>query len=121
VPLYEYECRACGDVSELMQKISDPAPETCPVCGKGPMAKLVSRSAFILKGGGWYVTDFRDKGKKPDAKKSDGEAGGAASDAGAPAAKAEGTGTADKAESKPAASPSADKPASSGGSTPSST
>jgi putative FmdB family regulatory protein len=114
VPLYEYECRACGDVHELMQKISDPAPETCPACGKGPVVKLISKSAFVLKGGGWYVTDFRDKGKKPDAKKSDGETAGASGDAAA--AKPEGSGSADKADAKPASSEAPAKPAASGGS-----
>ena len=65
MPIYEFECKACGDVQEVMQKLSDPQPSECPVCHGGPLVKLMSRTGFILKGGGWYVTDFRDGGKKP--------------------------------------------------------
>lgn len=70
MPIYEYECKACGDIAEVMQKMSDPAPEACPACHKGPLVKIMSRTAFVLKGEGWYVTDFRDK-KKPAAKPDD--------------------------------------------------
>ncbi len=65
MPIYEFECKACGDVQEVMQKLSDPQPTECPSCHGGPLVKLMSRTGFILKGGGWYVTDFRDGGKKP--------------------------------------------------------
>jgi putative FmdB family regulatory protein len=64
MPIYEYECKSCGTVQELMQKTTDPTPEACDKCQRGPMVKLISRTAFVLKGEGWYVTDFRDKGKK---------------------------------------------------------
>ena len=119
MPIYEYECQACGDVQELMQKISDPQPTACPVCHKGPIVKLMSRTAFILKGEGWYVTDFRDKGKKPvkAADKEGGEAavasvdkpanGAAAGDGKTADAKpSETTAPAAKTESKPEAAPS---------------
>jgi putative FmdB family regulatory protein len=72
VPIYEFECKACGDVQEVMQKLSDPQPSECPVCHGGPLVKLMSRTGFILKGAGWYVTDFRDGGKKPSAPPSTG-------------------------------------------------
>lgn len=65
VPIYEYRCQSCGSVKEMMQKISDPAPDSCPSCAQGPMIKLMSKTGFILKGTGWYVTDFRDSNKKP--------------------------------------------------------
>ena len=65
VPIYEYECKACGGVAEVMQKMSAPGPETCVTCHQGPMVKIMSRTAFVLKGEGWYVTDFRDKKKAP--------------------------------------------------------
>ena len=65
MPIYEYECKSCSTLQEVLQKINDPAPTECPSCHKGPLVKLLSRTGFILKGNGWYVTDFRDGGKKP--------------------------------------------------------
>lgn len=64
VPFYEYRCDDCGHQLEALQKISDAPLKTCPECGAGALKKLVSASAFVLKGGGWYVTDFRDKQPK---------------------------------------------------------
>lgn len=66
MPIYEYECQKCGEVFETIRKFSDPPLKKC-LCGKkGSVKKLVSAAAFHLKGGGWYVTDFRDKNKKKD-------------------------------------------------------
>ena len=62
MPIYEYECKACGRLNEVWQKITDPAPVECEACHKGPLAKKVSATGFVLKGGGWYVTDFRGNG-----------------------------------------------------------
>ena len=55
MPIYEYLCEECGRVTEVMQKISDRPPATCSECGSRKIAKLVSRTAFQLKGGGWYA------------------------------------------------------------------
>jgi len=63
VPLYEYECDACGCRFELIQKFSDPPPEICKECGKGPVHRLLSSPAIQFKGTGWYVTDYAQKGK----------------------------------------------------------
>ena len=88
MPIYEFECKACGDVQEVMQKLSDPQPTECPSCHGGPLVKLMSRTGFILKGGGWYVTDFRDGGKKTSSpassseSKSSGSSGDTASSSG---------------------------------------
>jgi len=82
VPIYEFECKSCGAVQEVMQKISDPAPAECPACKQGPLVKLLSRTAFILKGNGWYVTDFRDGGKKSDTSGSASGSGSSASASG---------------------------------------
>ena len=71
MPIYEYECNACGDRHEFIQKFSDGPKRKCPSCGKSRLKKLVSAAAFHLKGTGWYVTDFRDKDGK---KKQDGAA-----------------------------------------------
>ena len=71
MPIYEYECGACGATHEFIQKFSEGAKRKCPSCGKLRLKKKVSAAAFHLKGGGWYVTDFRDGGKK---KSSDSDA-----------------------------------------------
>ena len=63
MPIYEYQCQQCGHHCELLQKISDNPATTCPECHKESLKKLVSAAGFQLKGTGWYVTDFRDKGK----------------------------------------------------------
>ena len=63
MPIYEYECQACGTRCEKFQKISDPPAVDCPQCHQPELKKLISAVGFQLKGGGWYVTDFRDKGK----------------------------------------------------------
>ena len=75
MPIYEYQCPACGHQFDHWQKVSDKQPTVCPECGKDGLQKLVSAPSFQLKGTGWYVTDFRDKGKrKPAAEKIDGAA-----------------------------------------------
>src|SRR5437868_4445817 len=61
MPIYEYRCLDCGHQFELMQKFSDPPVETCTSCS-GTVQKLISRSAFHLKGSGWYVTDYGRNG-----------------------------------------------------------
>lgn len=63
MPLYEYLCQKCGQVSEVIQKLSEPPMETCPRegCG-GPVAKQMSLNSFALKGVGWYTTDYKRSG-----------------------------------------------------------
>ncbi len=78
MPIYEYQCSACGHKLEVLQRISEDPLTDCPDCGDPALRKLVSASGFILKGSGWYVTDFKDK-PKPDA----GKAAGDGKDAGA--------------------------------------
>lgn len=70
MPIYAYQCAACGAEHEALQKISDAPLTVCPACQQPALAKKVTAAGFQLKGSGWYVTDFRDKGtaKKPDAK-----------------------------------------------------
>ncbi len=57
MPIYEYQCAACGRVVEKWQKISEAPLSACPACGGG-LHKLISSCAFHLKGSGWYVTDY---------------------------------------------------------------
>lgn len=91
MPIYEYECQACGHRLEKLQKIADAPLIDCPECGAAGLRKLVSAAAFRLKGGGWYETDFKDeKSRRNVAKdddksgaKSDGDKGASAGDNGA--------------------------------------
>ncbi len=64
MPIYEYLCDACGERLEVMQKISERPLKQCPACKENQLRKLVSASAFRLKGSGWYETDFKKGGKK---------------------------------------------------------
>lgn len=64
MPIYEYRCEACGFQKEFLQRISDAPLTDCPECGKKSLQKMVTAAGFQLKGSGWYVTDFRDKGGK---------------------------------------------------------
>jgi putative FmdB family regulatory protein len=67
MPLYEYECDACGRRFEVIQKMSAPVVEICPTCG-GRVHKLQSAPAFQFKGSGWYVTDYAKKDQTAAAK-----------------------------------------------------
>jgi putative FmdB family regulatory protein len=60
MPLYEYECEACGNRFERIQKFSDPLVDTCPLCN-GHVKKLLSSPAIQFKGSGWYITDYAKK------------------------------------------------------------
>lgn len=71
MPIYEYRCESCGHELEALQKMSEAPLTECPKCGASSLKKQVSAAGFQLKGSGWYVTDFRDKGKKQDSKPSD--------------------------------------------------
>jgi putative FmdB family regulatory protein len=61
MPLYEYQCDACGVRFERIQRFADPPIDRCPSCGQGPVHKLLSASALHFKGTGWYVTDYARK------------------------------------------------------------
>ncbi len=63
MPTYEYECLKCKRVFEVRQRISEPALKVCDVCG-GEVRRLLSAAPFILKGGGWYVTDYPSESRK---------------------------------------------------------
>jgi putative FmdB family regulatory protein len=87
MPIYEYQCRECGEELEALRKLSDPPLEDCPACGKSALKKKVSAAAFRLKGNGWYETDFKTGDKKNIAGGSD---SGASDTSNKPAAGAEG-------------------------------
>jgi putative FmdB family regulatory protein len=63
VPTYEYQCDGCGRVFEVRQRISEAALTQCDVCG-GTLKRLLSAAPFILKGEGWYVTDYPSESRK---------------------------------------------------------
>ena len=58
MPIYEYACNACGHEWDELQKIGDRPRRKCPDCGALKGKRLISRSSFVLKGSGWYVTDY---------------------------------------------------------------
>ena len=80
MPIYEYECPACGHRLEKLQKISDAPLTDCPVCAQPGLRKLMSAVAFRLKGGGWYETDFKDEKSRRNVAGDD-DKSGAKSDA----------------------------------------
>jgi len=111
MPLYEYECQACGHHLEEQQKMADAALVTCPKCGKDELQRLISATSFHLKGGGWYKDLYSSTkpGEKADAKvdtksaaPSSGEKSASSSES-APSAPA----STSTASEKPAAAPAA--------------
>src|SRR2546430_4387922 len=113
VPTYEYQCEKCQRVFEVRQRITEPALTTCEVCG-GHIKRLLFPAPFILKGEGWYVTDYPSEARKEatDAEKPATNGSGKGSDKGAD------KGAADKgAADKPPASKSDASPSSSSSST----
>ena len=107
MPLYEYECDACGKRFEKIQKFSDPPAEVCVHCGKGPVRKLLSSPAIQFKGSGWYITDYAKKGSAAKGDAAPSSNGSGDTD------KKEKAGTtqkpAEKTESKPAETKASDK------------
>jgi putative FmdB family regulatory protein len=69
MPIYEYRCKLCGQEHEVLQKVTEPPLTDCPSCGKPGLQKMLSAAGFQLKGSGWYATDFKGGGKKPEEKK----------------------------------------------------
>ena len=96
MPLYEYECDACGHRFEKIQKFSDPLEDTCPKCG-GHVHKMMSSPAIQFKGSGFYITDY-PKGDKGSAPKSDGGKSDKAAKADKPAASGDTSSKSEKSE-----------------------
>ena len=106
MPIYEYQCQACGHQLEALQKVSDAPLKKCPECGKPKLQKLLSAPSFRLKGGGWYETDFKSGKKKNLADSGRDEK---------PAAKADAKPAKGASAEPTSAKPKTDKPAKSGG------
>jgi putative FmdB family regulatory protein len=84
MPLYAYECRACGAEFERQQSFDDEPVRVCPVCGTEAARRLITPVGIIFKGPGFYITDSRkalgdgradkvDDAKKPTSKSEKGE------------------------------------------------
>jgi putative FmdB family regulatory protein len=58
MPIYEYYCASCGHEFEVMQKITDRPIRKCESCGKLKAKRAISKTSFVLRGSGWYVTDY---------------------------------------------------------------
>ncbi len=104
MPLYEYQCLACGRRVEKIQKVTAPETETC-ACG-GKMQRLLSAPAIQFKGTGWYITDYAHKSGMP-ANGGEGKAGEGQTGGGKP-------GEGKASEAKPESANGAAKPASDG-------
>jgi putative FmdB family regulatory protein len=63
MPVYEYKCSRCNEQFEVNQRIHDTPLTTCTSCG-GPLKKLITNTSFVLKGNGWYVTDYPSTERK---------------------------------------------------------
>ena len=107
VPTYEYECPKCPRVFEVKQRITEPPLEICDRCG-GPIHRLLSAAPFILKGGGWYVTDYPSEARK-QATKSESSAGDSAAAAPTPAAEKSSTSPATSSQSESSKPPEKSK------------
>jgi putative FmdB family regulatory protein len=126
MPLYDYDCAACGRRVEVVHGVYAPGPTHCPNCGGGPLRKAISAAAVHYKGSGWAKkerrasvtggggknagetaaaeSDAKDAGATTSAPKSDGgpdsgsDGSTPASDRPAATVKAGGTGTATKTD-----------------------
>jgi putative FmdB family regulatory protein len=101
MPLYEYECDACGRRFERIQKFSDPPETVCPTCG-GAVGKLLSSPAIQFKGSGFYITDYVKTGAAAEGGKKPAEAGsGSAEASGASKSESASDGKPSESASKP--------------------
>ncbi|MGA0089116.1 MAG: FmdB family zinc ribbon protein [Burkholderiaceae bacterium] len=102
MPIYAYACSACGFRQDILQKLSDAPLSECPSCHEASFSKQLTAPGFVLKGSGWYVTDFRDNGSNKGSKKNAGDAPVKATE---PSAKADASGGASAAEASSTAAP----------------
>lgn len=100
MPTYEYGCTKCGREFEVRQRISEAPLTVCETCG-GALKRLLSAAPFILKGGGWYVTDYPSESRK---KAMESEKGAGT------AAKKEATTSSDTSSTSPSTPPSTTAP-----------
>ena len=110
MPIYEFECVPKGHIFDRLQKMDDPDPEVCEVCGEGPVRRRVTAPAFRLAGTGWYETDFKgDKDKRRNLAGEGSSSAGSSDSAksggdSTPASKDSGSASSTKTDAKPATS-----------------
>ncbi|MDQ6695776.1 MAG: hypothetical protein M3014_15430 [Chloroflexota bacterium] len=91
MPIYEYECKNCGQRFDKLQPVTSESLTECILCGKGPIRRVIQAVGVIFKGSGWYATDNRNANKPKASKESD--SGKSSEGSSEPAAKpAEGSG-----------------------------
>ena len=112
MPIYEYQCDGCSEVFEVFQKVSDPAP-TQHSCGSTAVHRVLSNTSFVLKGSGWYITDYGRKSQGNEGGSSGGGAKAAKKDGGEAESKSNSASDAKKASGDDTAKSS--KPASDSG------
>jgi len=71
MPLYDYECAACGHRFEVIHGVHDTGPSTCPHCGKGPVRKAFAPPAIHFKGSGWAKKERRSAARKSSSDKGE--------------------------------------------------
>ena len=120
MPIYEYQCEACGHKLEKLQKMSDEPLRICPACKAPKLAKLVSAAAFRLKGSGWYETDFKT-GKKKNVSGGEGASSGSEASGANSGPSSDSSSSTSSSNSSSSTSPSNSSSGSSGNSTSSAT
>lgn len=107
MPIYEYACKTCEKTIDVLQKVSDPTPETCSACGaQNSLSKVVSRSSFVLKGGGWY-SDLYSSTKKDGSSSSSSSSTSSSSSASSSTSSTSGSSDSGSSASSASSTPSA--------------
>ena len=102
MPTYDYQCRSCGVITEVVHSMLDDGPTTCERCG-GQLRRVIHPTGIIFKGGGFYKTDSRSSSSAS----AGGSTGSGSGEGGAPA-----TSKTEKAKGDAGSAP---KPSGSGG------
>jgi putative FmdB family regulatory protein len=112
MPIYAFECAACGHRFDRLQRLSDADPTDCPACGEPQIRRQLTAPQFRLAGGGWYETDFKKDGDKKRNLAGEGGAAPESKSDAKPEAKTESKPAEKKADApKPAASSTPATPA----------
>ena len=80
MPIYEFVCQQCGHEFERIQSFSDTSTPVCPHCAAVEVDRQVSRPAIHFKGSGWYITDSKEKSKKPSKESANGSSSDVSTD-----------------------------------------
>lgn len=92
MPIYEYRCASCGHVFEEIQRFSDPDPDSCPSCKAKEVSRLISKSSFHLRGGGWFAEDYGSTGASTSATPSTAGTDSASADSTSPVTESKSSG-----------------------------